>query len=375
MSGIKQKRFTEIEAPATHAGALKISQVLEKEHRRRLGKNPTAKKIDQLRSIESAERSFKAVAGNYDFYGKFDSCLKKSGSQQGIGFPCGLLRESATCLMCRFRARVHTFDMLSDRNYFSPATLFLTIADTSKAFDYGSLCEHNLRAFKQRVFNIIDKFGSDIYAFGTFEAAPLNASSWSPHWHILIDGPGKEAFSNACRNEFEFDPSVDFHKAGAEREHREDPLNFWHMLAYTTKSPFARRQWKPPLTGLRRLEHDMFVDQFSCSDLILKSKNIRYSKDRLITLSSLTDIATAQIRASSFGIKFDHVLLRKVGLQSASERQEARNIAAKLDMLNMLNWRESPLLTDQQPLRFPPERSLGLLWARLRTRDRGWAMI
>ena len=119
----------------------------------------------------------------------------------------------------------------------------------------------------------------------------------------------------------------------------------------------------------------MFVDQFSCSDLILKSKNIRYSKDRLIPLSSLIDIATAQIRASSFGIKFDHVLLRKVDPQSESQRQEAKEIAAKLNMLNMFNWIESPLLTNQKPLRIPSERSLGLLWARLRNRDRGWAMI
>ena len=284
MSGLKYLRFTEIGTPAKHAGVLKISEITDREHNRRLSEKPTAKKIDQLRSLESAEKSFKAVAGNHDFYEKFKNCLDKSGSKQGIGFACGLLRESAACLMCRFRARAHSLDMLSDRDYFSPSALLLTLADTRKEFDYGSLHEHNLRAFKQRILNIVDKFGSDIYAFGTFEAAPLNTSSWSPHWHLLIDGPGKEVLADACRNEFKDDEGRAFHRAIAKREQRDDPINFWHMLAYNTKSPFARRQWKWPITGVRRLEHDVFVDQFSCSDLILKSKSIRYSRDRLITL-------------------------------------------------------------------------------------------
>lgn len=357
MSGRRHLRFTLIDNVNDHSGAELISRI--------------SKKPDQLRSAKSARRSFRAKLNSDEFYSKFRDCLNGHGSAHGIGFPCALMRESAACLPCSYRARAHIFDMLSDRSYFSDNARFLTILDLSFIDSRGYLDRYNHRRFIKRISEIARPFKNGLHAFAKFEMGSIKQPYewrhyWSPHFHIIIDGKNALQFADACAREFNKRPEQTFlskMKEGTENR------TLFRRLGYITKSPHARRSWKFSTYGAHRLDLDKYLDRFNCSDLIWHTPNIRFSAGRRIELSSLKDIATAQIRASTKDWLFNTVLLRKVRKQTTEEKADAEILAERLQLTAMLDGRESTLLSSSNVPKHTQVIKLAHLKTRLRRLD------
>lgn len=316
MSGIRHKRWMGVDPNLNHRGS-EIS--LEYGH-----------KGDQLRSFESATRSMRMMLQYNEIFNRFARCVDNTGSDHGIGFSCGHIRESASCLRCRYFCRVQVLDFADDRHLFGTSAKFVTVNDL--ALRLGELQSYDPGEFISSIASAASLFDRTI-VLGNFEIGIVDYdqsnSAYQPHWlphvHLIVDGDDVDEFIRKLRsifNEHRRQVSVSrkrFHDAN-------------RAICYAFKSPYARRNWKAAPTGVRRMELHDFLEGYSCSDLMILPKQHRVGTRHRIQISPIKDIVTWQILASSSDMIYSSVELRKVPNANPELVQLAREIALELEL-------------------------------------------
>lgn len=321
---------------------------------------------DQLRSSEAAKNSMRHKL-NYDvFYEQFEPCVKGTGSDDSIGDPCGLLRESAACLICRQRARHHIVDYFLKSGHFTDNAQMVTIIDWRNRRKIFELFGYRPHSFLSEVRELSNKYSKGLKTVGFFEVGlvngPLNANDlsfgyWSNHCHVIVDGPRSDAFLADCSSQF----SSTSKQVVVSRKR----YSLARMLCYVTKSPYARRHWKHQPTGPERLILDRFYHSFNLSELFWTSSSIRFSGGRRVQLSALKDIAATQLLVSYPTSRFDYPALRVVNKLSDDYIRLAEERAVEVGIHSCKSM-ESGLLSSQNAPAYPWVVARRLISARLR---------
>jgi len=289
---------------------------------------------DQLRGLSSSVRSMRAMLQNYPELSEFEPCINSTGSDHGIGFACGRLRESAACLKCRYFCRAQVLDWTVKREIFTSAAKLLTINDDPVSL--GALESYKFEPFKERIASVAKAFPTvrliGNLEFGLFQSRhsfSISTFQWLPHFHIVTDGHDADFFIEEIKRRLgEHD-----RKVSVSQKNSGDPNR---AICYTFKSPYSKRAWKEVPTSKRRLELHTFFNRYSCSDLMILPTQYRVSQEHRVHVSPWKDIATWQTLASDTSRQFSGIELRVVPKPSDEYYQYAKQLSNELGLGLML---------------------------------------
>jgi hypothetical protein len=296
----------------------------------------------------------RAMLQNNPELSEFEPCINATGSDQGIGFACGRLRESAACLKCRYFCRAQVLDWAVKREIFTSSAKLLTINDDPVSL--GDLENYKFEPFKERIASAAKAFPTvrliGNLEFGLFQSRQnfsISTFQWLPHFHVVTDGHDTDFFIEEVKRQF----GVRDRKVSVSQKNSGDPNR---AICYAFKSPYSKRAWKQAPTSKRRLELHTFFNRYSCSDLMMLPTQYRVSQEHRVHVSPWKDIATWQALASDSGRKYSGVELRVVPKPSDEYYEYAKQASNELGLELMFGRVGGPLSSHLSAQ--PPSNSL-----------------